>query len=113
MGASPMTPNTLQILLSLSGGPLHGYGIMLDVDERTGGEMTLGSGTLYAAIQRLEEDGWIRPVPAPDGEEADARRQYYGLEEAGDKALRGELARLNAMMELARSRNLLPRAEEA
>ena len=112
MGSSRMTQTTLQILLSLSGGPLHGYGIKMDVAERTRGEMSLGSGTLYEAIQRLEEDEWIRPVPAPD-DATDARRQYYRLESAGKKALREELARLDAVVGFARSRDLLPRTEEA
>ena len=112
MGSSRMTQTTLEILLSLSGGPLHGYGIKMDVAERTQGVLKLGSGTLYEAIQRLEEDGWIRPVPAPE-EAADSRRQYYRLEGAGEEALRTELARLDAVVGFARSRDLLPRREEA
>lgn len=112
MGSSRMTPTTLQILLSLTGGPLHGYGIKMDVAERTGGEMNLGSGTLYEAIQRLEEDGWIRPVPPPD-RATDPRRQYYRLERDGEAALREELARLDTVVGFARSRNLLPGTEEA
>ena len=111
MGSTRMTQTTLQILLSLSGGPLHGYGIKMDVAERTQGEMKLGSGTLYEAIQRLEEDGWIRPVPAPE-EAADPRRQYYRLEGTGEEALRSELTRLDAVVSFARSRDLLPRPEE-
>ncbi len=53
--AHKLTAVDLQILLSLASGPLHGYGIKLDVAERTEGEMQLGSGTLYEAIQRLEQ----------------------------------------------------------
>ena len=113
MGSSRMTPTTLQILLSLTEGPLHGYGIKLNVSQRTQGEMNLGSGTLYEAIQRLEEVGWIYPAPSPPQEEADPRRQYYRLERAGEEALRNELVRLDAVVDFARRRNLLPRPEEA
>ena len=92
MASSRMTQTTLQILLSLTGGPRHGYGL--------------------EAIQRLEEEGWIRPVPPPD-DDADPRRQYYRLERAGETALREELARLDAVVGFARSRDLLPRPEES
>jgi len=70
--ADSVSPATLQILLSLVTGPLHGYGIKLDVEERTGGAISLGSGTLYQALSRLEEQGLIvSDEPSSDG---DARR---------------------------------------
>lgn len=113
MASSRMTPATLQILLSLSQGPLHGYGIKLDVAERTEGEVNLGPGTLYEAIQRLEGEGWIQAVPAPDPETGDPRRQYFRLANKGREALREELTRMAGIVAFGRSRSLLPRSEEA
>ncbi len=107
-----ITPVDLQILLTLANAPLHGYGIKLDVAERTGGEMKLGSGTLYEAIQRLEQRAFISQSPPPDGEEADARRRYYQLEIAGETALREELKRLATVVRHGKALDLLPGHEE-
>lgn len=104
-----LTPVDLQILLTLANAPLHGYGIKLDVAERTGGEMKLGSGTLYEAIQRLELREFITQAPPPDGEAADARRRYYRLEAAGERALRAELERLAVVVQHGQALDLLPR----
>ena len=103
----PLTPVDLQILLTLASGPLHGYGIKLDIARRTRGEMSPGSGTLYEAVQRLEERGLIDTVPAPEGTEADPRRRYYRLEAAGERALRVELERLAAVVRYGRALELL------
>ena len=64
----PLTPVALNVLLALADGERHGYGIMLEVRERTGGRVRLGPGTLYGAIKRLKEGGVIeesgkRPDP--------------------------------------------------
>ena len=55
----PLTPVALNVLLALADGERHGYGIMLEVRERTGGTVRLGPGTLYGAIKRLKEGGVI------------------------------------------------------
>ena len=101
-----LTSVDLQILLTLANDPLHGYGIKLDVAARTRGEMKLGSGTLYEAIQRLEQRAFIAQAPAPEGEEADARRRYYRLEAAGERALRVELERLATLVQHGQSLHL-------
>jgi DNA-binding PadR family transcriptional regulator len=94
-----MTPRTLQILLALVEGPLHGYGIKASVEERTNGQVRIGAGTLYEAIQRLEGDGWIREVSKPRNAEASGGppRRFYGLTAAGKASLREELRRLDAI----------------
>ena len=107
-----LTPVDLQILLTLASGPLHGYGIKLDVAERTEGEMKLGSGTLYEAIQRLEQRVFIALTPPPKGEEADTRRRYYRLEVEGKRALQTELERLATVVRLGEALDLLPRHGE-
>jgi len=106
-----LTPIAFEILLSLSRVPRHGYGIKLDVEERTAGEVSLGSGTLYQAIQRLERSGLISEAAA-DQQGRDARRgRSYQLEPAGRAILEGELRRLNRVVEYARSNSLLPDPE--
>ena len=107
-----LTAVDLQILLTLANAPLHGYGIKLDVAERTRGEMKLGSGTLYEAIQRLEQRAFIAQAPPPQGEEADARRRYYRLESAGERALRAELERMATVVRHGQLLDLLPRRGE-
>jgi len=104
-----MTRRTLQILLALGDGPLHGYGIRHAVQEATGGRVRLGSGTLYEAIQRLEADGLIGEVDAPDDarESGGPPRRFYALTSAGRSALRDELDGLDEMLRWARERALL------
>jgi DNA-binding PadR family transcriptional regulator len=116
--AGPISPATLAILLSLVEGAQHGYGILKAV-ERQPGAPRLGAGTLYAALQRLVQDGWIRESAERPGPEEDQRRRYYQLTEAGGEAARRELTRLAGVVAMAQSRSLLggarlPRlAEEA
>ncbi len=100
----------LQILLTLAGGPRHGYGIMREVEERTGGRVRLGPGTLYGAVKRLRERGLIDEVEdseAPD-EPADDRRRYYRLTSLGREAARLEVERLARVVETARGKRLAP-----
>ncbi len=67
----PLTPAVFHILLALSSGECHGYGIMLEVNKVTGGQLHLGPGTLYRSIQRMLIDGLIE-------ETTDARVQRAG-----------------------------------
>lgn len=107
-----MTRRTLQILLALAEGPLHGYGIKQSVEDRTGGEVRLGSGTLYEAVHRLEEEGRIQEVTAPPGEGSSGGppRRFYALTPAGRNALAEELRRMDATVRFARGLNLIPEA---
>jgi len=52
-GHLPLTPVALNVLLALADGERHGYGIILEVEGRTGGEVRLGPGTVYGAVKRL------------------------------------------------------------
>ena len=109
-GHLPLTHVVYHILLSLSGGARHGYGIIKDVEDRTGGRLTLEAGTLYAAIKRLRGDGIIDERRTPTGE--DARRRYYGLTELGGAVLEAESLRLEELVELARGARILPAERE-
>src|SRR5215212_9487391 len=91
----PLTPAALHVLLALADGERHGYGIMLEVRERTGGRVRLGPGTLYGAIKRLKEGGVIdESGTRSDPEGDDERRCYYHLTGFGGEVLAAEVERL-------------------
>ena len=103
-----LTPIGFEVLLSLASGPLHGYGIKLEIEERTSGELSLGSGTLYQAIQRLERDGLIAEAAPPRGARDARRGRSYRLQPSGRAALDHHLRGLSRAIEYARARKLLP-----
>ena len=84
------------ILVALAEGPKHGYAMMLDIEQMTGSRP--GPGTLYAAIARLEQRGWLEPVPSED------RRRPYKLTSSGRKILRARLAALREVSRIAHER---------
>jgi DNA-binding PadR family transcriptional regulator len=110
-GALPRT--TLQILLALVEGPRHGYGIKLDVEQRTDGALRLGSGTLYEAIQRLLDNGWIVEVEAPAESDASGgpSRRFYALTDAGRAAVRSEVESMQDIVDYAHQRRILSAGE--
>lgn len=89
-----LTEPTFYILLSLHK-PTHGYAIMQDVRELTGGRVSIGAGTLYGAINSLTEKGWIR---AADGGRASERRKAYVITEGGRRAFAREVERLESLV---------------
>ena len=93
--ASPLSPVVVQIMIALGAGERHGYAIMQEVEESTGGKVVLAPGTLYRAIKRMLDTGLIvevsdRPVAAGD----DERRRYYRLTGAGHRAAAAERRRM-------------------
>ena len=72
----PLTPAVFEVLLSLVDGPLHGYAVMQQVEERTGGRIRLLPGTLYRAVHRLIEEGLIEEDAGRPGGGDDQRRIY-------------------------------------
>lgn len=105
----PLSPAVFHILLALSVGERHGYGIMQETALTSGGKVTLGPGTLYRSLRRLLTDGLIeesdaRPVPELD----DERRHYYRLTPFGLQVARAEAQRLAALVRIAQSQHLLP-----
>jgi len=91
------------VLLALSDGPRHGYGIMQDVEALTGGKLTLGPGTLYSMIKRFLRSGLIEECEA-DGE----RRRTYRLTRKGRRLAVEEAERLTVLVRHARRRRMLP-----
>jgi DNA-binding PadR family transcriptional regulator len=102
----PLSLPVIHILLALSNGAAHGYAIKQAVAERTDGAIRLGPGTLYEAIQRLQDTGLIEEH-SPRGEEPpngqQAQRRYYALTDRGWDVLRDEVRQLNAVVDAARA----------
>lgn len=99
----PLTPAVLHIMLALVDGERHGYSIMQEVANRSGGKVRMGPGTLYGSIKRMMADGLIeesdaRPDPALD----DERRRYYRLTGFGQRVVRAEILRMEQIVQLAR-----------
>jgi DNA-binding PadR family transcriptional regulator len=104
----PLPSAAFQILLSLASEDLHGYGIMRQVAEQTGGRMRLGPGTLYSSIQSLLDARFIEEIdsredPALNNE----RRRYYRITTAGRKLARSEADRLADLLRVARAKKIL------
>jgi DNA-binding PadR family transcriptional regulator len=91
-----MSDPTLLVLASLAEDDRHGYAIMQDVEAFAG--VRLGPGTLYGAITRLEERGWIAPVGPKE------RRQAYRITPAGRDHLQAQLAALQAVVKTGLAR---------
>lgn len=103
-----LTPAVFHILLALSDGNSHGYGIMQDVESFTRGELRLGPGTLYRSIQRMLVDGLIEELEiALHDESDDDRRRHYRLTTKGLEIAQREARRLADLVDVARRRNLL------
>jgi DNA-binding PadR family transcriptional regulator len=113
----PLTPAVFHILLALAGGERHGYGIMQEVSDLTGGQTQLGPGTLYRSIQKMVLDGLIEEVGITDAKSVEAeRRRVYRMTPFGRQVARSEARRLAALVGEALSRRLLtdrfPRGKE-
>jgi DNA-binding PadR family transcriptional regulator len=97
----PLSPQQFHILLALSDRERHGYGIILDVLARTGGQLRLGTGTLYTSVARLSA---LRLLVEADRD--DHRRRFYKLTPLGRAVLRAETARLEALVAHAHDRRV-------
>jgi DNA-binding PadR family transcriptional regulator len=108
----PLTPAVVHVLLALAGGERHGYAILKDVQRQSGSQLRFGPGTIYGTLQRLMEAGWVEEVEAPTPA-ADARRRYYRLTRDGREALKSEVDRLGALLDIARGHRIQPRGTQA
>ncbi|MBR5446249.1 MAG: helix-turn-helix transcriptional regulator [Clostridia bacterium] len=94
MAIQALTEAVYYILLSLTE-PMHGYGIMQNVEKLSGGRVRLAAGTLYGAISSLLEKGWITALPG----EKDSRKKEYEITAQGRLVLMDEFARLTELLE--------------
>ena len=93
MQGAALTEAVYYILLSLIE-PMHGYGIMQNVEKLSGGRVRLAAGTLYGAISTLLEKGWIIALNV----EKDSRKKEYRITDAGLEILKGEIVRLEELL---------------
>lgn len=106
----PLPPATFHILLSVAHDDRHGYAIIQDIEQRTGGEIRLSAGTLYRSIQRMLDQGLLtetteRPAPELD----DERRRYYRITPFGAAVARAEARRMAELVGMARAQGLAGR----
>jgi DNA-binding PadR family transcriptional regulator len=104
----PLTPAVFNILLALADGEKHGYGIMLEVESNTKGQVLMGPGTLYGSIKRMLQAELIEESDErvdPDMDDP-RRRAYYRLTDLGRHTLRMEAERLAAQVKIARAKNI-------
>jgi DNA-binding PadR family transcriptional regulator len=101
----PLPAAAFQIMLALADSDMHGYAIMREVEEQTGGRLRLGPGTLYGSIQALLEGKLIEEIDRPG--EMEERRRYYRLTAAGRKRMRSEAEKMADVLRVARARKIL------
>ena len=111
----PLNHSEFHILLALADAERHGYGIMQEVERRSGGSVRLGPGTLYGAIKRMLAAGLIeqsdqRPASEPDDQR---RRCYYRLTGLGGHVAAGESRRLAELVRVAEAKRLIRPGELA
>ena len=95
----PQSESYFYILLCLAKGANHGYGIMQMTERLSGGEVLIGSGTMYGATGNMMKKGWIREIMSTEA--GMERRRLYQLTDSGREALRTEVERLRRMLENA------------
>jgi DNA-binding PadR family transcriptional regulator len=99
----PLSPATLHVLLALTAGELHGYGIMLEVARQSGGKYKIGPGTLYDNLKKLRKLGLVEESPADaSGSDSDEPRRKYRLTQVGGSVLAAETERLTGVLRKAR-----------
>ena len=102
-----LKPEDFLLLLVLSRGERHGYGIMKEVETESAGEVRLGIGSLYRLLGRMMRAGLVSTVASARG--SDPRRRDYRLTPQGERVLREESQRLAALVQKAKARGLLAR----
>lgn len=100
----PLSEAVFFILLSISPGPKHGYAIMKDVEALSDARVSLSTGTLYGALKRLLDGGWVRRVD-DSGSENGRERKAYALTDLGKGILEAETARMQNLVALTQKRS--------
>jgi DNA-binding PadR family transcriptional regulator len=97
----PLTEPTFFILLVLAPGPQHGYAIMKETAALSDGRVRLSTSTLYGAIKRLLEQGWIERAASASGVKDGRQRKAYRLTDLGRRILNAEKTRLKSLVAAA------------
>jgi DNA-binding PadR family transcriptional regulator len=104
----PLKPHWFHVLLSLAGEEQHGYAIMQEVLERTGGKVRLWPATLYGTLKRLMDADLIAESDARPAADDDARRRYYRLTALGRRVLSAESERLEDLVRVIHAKRGIP-----
>ena len=103
----PLTDLAFSILLALDDGACHGYALLQELRRRTA-RAALRTGTVYAALARLQDQSLVREAEDhPTSGPADKRRRYYAVTELGRRVARAEASRLDELLSIARRKDLL------
>jgi DNA-binding PadR family transcriptional regulator len=105
----PLPPAFLHILIALGEGDRHGYAIMQEVSERTGGRVRMSPGTLYGSIRKMLDEGLIEELFHRAAHGDDDRRRYYRVTKFGRAVAAAEAERLTSLLHHARLTGLVPR----
>lgn len=100
----PLSEQTFFILLSLFPTPRHGYAILKDVQQLSGGRVLISVSTLYTSLKRLLEQGWIERAELEDPDESGHLRKVYQLTQTGRSILTAEAQRLQTLVQAAAQR---------
>ena len=103
----PLTPLSLHILLALAERGNHGYGLMKEVRERTNGAINPATGTVYLALQRLEDEGLVVDSGLETPAEGGVARRSWAITDFGRLVTAAEARRLVGLVEMAHDRDLL------
>lgn len=104
----PLKPDVFMILMILIDGASHGYGIIKEAEERTGGQLKLQAGALYRRLKWMLDARLIEELDeAPAGEAGDDRRRYYAIAPRGIEMVEAEATRMAALVDAARARDLV------
>ena len=108
----PLTALWFNILLAAADGPTHGYAVIKEIEKRSGGAMTPGTGTVYVALQRLVQEGLLRESEEGRQEYDDRRaRRHYELSPLGREVCTAEARRLAREVEAALDKKILNPAD--
>jgi DNA-binding PadR family transcriptional regulator len=105
----PLPPAFLHILIALGEGDRHGYAIMQEVAERTGGKVRMSPGTLYGSIRKMLDEALIEELFHRTARGDDDRRRYYRVTKFGRAVAAAEAERLTSLLHHARLTGLVPR----
>jgi DNA-binding PadR family transcriptional regulator len=103
----PLTPLTMAILLALAKEDMHGYALMQEIESQTEGALVPGTGSLYAALQRLADEGLVKGSSRRPTHSEDERRRYFRITSAGRLAAREEAHRMIRVLETAHRKSVI------
>lgn len=103
----PLNPRDYLVLFSLTSGERHGYGMVKEVQEQSGGAVRMDPSNLYRALKRLIQKGLVAESDPRSGADSDERRRYYSLTPLGREVVEAEASRLSRLTDAARERQLI------